>query len=151
MWPASRPTRAPAILIWRPSRDVSGKPLGLGASLSLGSHGILRFSSLGVISFLRGRLINHDTPPNTSTYPIETKSPPMGNPHYTGRAPRKTTAHFVLSLESPRDLKDSRAEGRGLGAGGAPGDPPEGSTPVRTHLKALLRSQPREGSTPVKE
>jgi hypothetical protein len=31
-----------------------------------------------VIRFLRGLLINHDTPPDTSSYPIETGSPPGG-------------------------------------------------------------------------
>src|SRR5262245_27379839 len=30
-----------------------------------------------VISFLRGQLINHDTQPNASTYPIEARSPPF--------------------------------------------------------------------------
>lgn len=31
-----------------------------------------------MIRFLRGRLINHDTPPNASLYPIETLFAPVG-------------------------------------------------------------------------
>jgi hypothetical protein len=30
-----------------------------------------------VIRFLRGLLINHDTPHSTSLYPVETRSPPL--------------------------------------------------------------------------
>src|SRR5262249_32299097 len=103
------------ILIWRPSRDVSGKPLGLGASLFLGSHGILRFSSLGVISFLRGRLINHDTPPNTSTYPIETKSPPVGQSLLYRAAAAENSGAPSLIVRGPAGLEGFTDE-----AGGGP-------------------------------
>ena len=44
--------------------------------VSLRSQSKLRFSSFSAISFLRGRLINHDTLSNASTYPVETWSPP---------------------------------------------------------------------------
>src|SRR5947208_14692930 len=49
---------------------------------------------ISVIRFLRGHLINHDTPSDTSHYPIETRSPPLGTwnrpGHYTPGRPAAT-------------------------------------------------------------
>src|SRR5271165_339241 len=54
--------------------------------------------------FLRGLLINHDTPPDTSHYPIETRSPPWAS-QIPGQAPRNT----VLIIP---DFPPSRQGGR---------------------------------------
>jgi len=51
--------------------DSQAKATGMGLPL-LGSQRELRFSSCCAICFLRGRQINHDTPHDVSTYPIET-------------------------------------------------------------------------------
>lgn len=60
-----------------------------------------------VIRFLRGLLINHDTPQEASYYPIETRSPPNGY-------------HFILSAKfhleqqsfSSADIGQMYARGR---------------------------------------
>src|SRR5688572_3469987 len=68
--------RVPAILTWRPNRNLSGEGYGAGLVTKLRSQGELRFSSCCVIGFLRGQPINLGTPPGTSHCPVETRSPP---------------------------------------------------------------------------